>query len=268
MMVGKVKCSRCPKVTADDFGLHPEVNRGIVELAACGRLDAVSIMFHPNADLTFIDQLVATDVALGCHLVFVEERPLLSSSPSPMPKDYFRLFLATSVASRQADWLFPEAQAQLRRAGEMGINLSFINSHQHVHLMPHVWKRLYPLLNDLALPVRGGSHFRLGPFKQMLVEASSVLAVQSTPGRRFPLIHPLGIADAGHSSVHTAIEAARRAEFLPEGQRSELVIHPGRSCSDLEESYGYWRYSWEQEWNLARTGQFERALTSLHSSHL
>lgn len=267
-MAGKGKCPRCPSVTADDFGLHREVNRGIVELAVCGQLDAVSIMFHPDADLTFIDQLLATDVAIGCHLVFVEERPLAPSSPSPMPKNYWQLFLATSAASGQAAWLVAEAEAQLRRAGEMGINLSFINSHQHVHLMPNVWKRLYPLLNDLALPVRGCSQLRLGPLKQMLVEAAGVLAVRSTSGLRFPLTHPLGIADAGRSSVQTGMEAARRAALLPLEQRSELVIHPGRGCHDLEKRYGHWRYSWENEWNLAIAGQFERALSSLHASHL
>lgn len=267
-MAGEIRCSRCPILTADDFGLHREVNRGIVELAACGRLDAVSIMFHPHADLSFIDQLVATDIAVGCHLVFVEEFPLASSSPSPMPKNYWQLFRAMSAGSCQTSWIVAEAEAQLRRAGNMGINLAFINSHQHVHLMPNIWKRLYPLLNELELPVRGCSQFRKGPLKQMLVEVASVLSVQSTRGRRFPLVHPLGIADAGRSSVQTAVEAARRAVFLPSEHRSELVIHPGRGCSDLEKRYGYWCYSWENEWNLAITGQFERALASLHAFHL
>jgi len=52
-------------VTADDFGLHPAYDRGILEAATAGAIDAASVMVLRSP--ARIEDLAASGVALGLH---------------------------------------------------------------------------------------------------------------------------------------------------------------------------------------------------------
>ena len=249
-----------PRIIADDFGIHEAVNQGILELASKGAVDAVSVMFHGNADLDLLEALVETGVEVGCHLVLVEELPCSELSPSPLPATYRSLFAQSTIDAQTKQWVIREASEQLRRAYSFGVPVAFINSHQHVHLFPPLWRTLFPLFNEFLLPVRCCNQLRLGPLKQMAVEASSLLSLNLTPLPTFPLVHPLGLQDAGRADVKTASAAAARAALLPRNFPSEFVIHPGRSTPILLKRYGHWNYSWDREWVLSDTGAFRQAL--------
>lgn len=53
-------------IVADDFGLHPGYDRGILEAAAAGSIDAASLMVLREAER--VDELVASGVEIGLHL--------------------------------------------------------------------------------------------------------------------------------------------------------------------------------------------------------
>lgn len=258
--MSRVKSPSPPRIIADDFGIHAAVNQGILELAAKGAVDAVSIMFHGNADLDLLEALIATGVEVGCHLVLVEELPCSELCPSPLPATYRSLLAKSTIDAQTIRWVISEASEQLRRAHSFGVPVAFINSHQHVHLFPPLWRALFPLFNEFLLPVRCCNQLRPGPLKQMAVEASSLLSLNLTPLPTFPLVHPLGIQDAGRADIKTASAAAVRAALLPSNSPSEFVIHPGRSTPSLLKCYGHWNYSWDQEWLLSDTGVFRQAL--------
>jgi chitin disaccharide deacetylase len=59
-------------VTADDYGYHPSYDRGIVEAAGAGALDAVSAMVL--RDGLDPEALLGTGVAIGLHLELPRER--------------------------------------------------------------------------------------------------------------------------------------------------------------------------------------------------
>lgn len=243
-------------ITADDFGLDPAVNWGIVDLARRGALSSVSLMLHRDAALDGLSELAATGVALGAHLVFVEERALVAAknvkgllnSDGRLPSNWKELLTGLVFRPGWAGALAAEAAAQLDRFHDLGLSLSFINSHQHVHLFPPLWLALKPLLEKYPSAfVRFANSMRPGLGKQSMVDLSGAISNKlSTPVN--PTTYPVGIGVAGHFDHPAAICALRRAKLiLSAGQVPELVVHPGREPLTNCERYAHWRYRWQEE---------------------
>src|SRR6267142_6801590 len=71
-------------VNADDFGLAPGINRGIVEAYCRGGVTSVSLM--PTGDA--FEEAIALaheheDLSVGVHLTLVEGKPVLSAEKIP-----------------------------------------------------------------------------------------------------------------------------------------------------------------------------------------
>jgi len=259
-------------ITADDYGLHPAINRGIEELAASGAIDRVSIMAHRDAYLETLPALLKTHVELGIHFVMVEEYPLLNTldpaqlNKGRLPKNYSALFRLLIVNPTFAKALALEAKAQLERLQGLGIALRHANSHQHVHLFPPLWRALKPLFEKSKLVVRAAKTAHLGPLKQVLVEGASAFSWKLWPLHGGETIHPLGIELAGSLSAPRLRATAADLQTRLRGDgAAELVVHPGHEDSTLLAQYKHWRYSWEGEYQALASGSVREILEAIHA---
>jgi predicted glycoside hydrolase/deacetylase ChbG (UPF0249 family) len=123
-------------ICADDFALSEPVSRGILNLAGRGRLTAIAAMTAgarwPQAWQHLHE--IPPDVALGLHLNFVEGDGLADGRPLPG---------AAWLAARAASFSMPrqalarEIAAQWQAFEDLaGRAPDFIDSHQHVHVLP------------------------------------------------------------------------------------------------------------------------------------
>jgi hypothetical protein len=139
---------------ADDFGLADGVSRGIVELAAMGRLSATGAMTNTPGWRRAAPELkpLRARIGIGLHLNLTTGSPL-----GPMP------ILAPSGGFPPLRELLPKA---LRRgldgdeiAGEIGRQHdafeeahgeppAFIDGHQHVHVLPVIREALFRVLEE------------------------------------------------------------------------------------------------------------------------
>lgn len=250
-------------VTADDFGLHPATNRGIVRLAAAGAIDAVSVMAHAGAALAELPHLVRTGVAIGVHLVFVEERPLqatpalqrLLDRAGNLPKDWRILALRLAARPWLAAALATEAAAQVHHLRGMGIKVAFVNSHQHVHMLPALWRVLAPWLSDLGVAVRAVPFSRsqltkTTGLKQWMLDAAGMVSTTARPlPPHVPILRPIGLDAAGHLDARSFHRLLKRASTTNYAATTtvELVVHPGDEDASLRAAYGHWRYHWAAE---------------------
>jgi chitin disaccharide deacetylase len=127
---------------ADDFGLAPGVNRGILRLLAAGRLSATSCMSLGQAwaaDAAALREF-ATGADIGLHLTLTDQRPL---GPMPMLAPDGSLpgvgrLLALSLARRlDRDEIARELERQLDAfEAAFGAPPAFLDGHQHVHQFP------------------------------------------------------------------------------------------------------------------------------------
>jgi predicted glycoside hydrolase/deacetylase ChbG (UPF0249 family) len=254
------------RITADDYGLHEAINGGVEALALTRHVDAVSVMAHRDADWSSLEVLKRSSVALGAHLVLVQERPLSQSralapllQDGHLPSSYRVLFRRVALRPELGRVLAEEAAAQIARLRAEGIEIAFVNSHEHVHLFPPIWSALHALLDSEVWQVRAVPRPRWSsPPKQLAVDLSGALCWRWAPLQRARSIRPVGIDLAGGMTVRAIEGLARR--YARETAELELVVHPGRESHNLQERYGHWKYRWGGELAALQSGQVHRAL--------
>ena len=89
-------------------------------------------------------------LSVGCHVVLIDGLPVLASERIPSLAasgrflDSLKSFVARALTGRiDADEIFAEATAQIRKIQAAGIAVSHIDTHKHTHLFPQI---LRPLL--------------------------------------------------------------------------------------------------------------------------
>ncbi len=250
-------------VNADDFGLHTEVNQGIIEGHRTGCITSTSLI-AAGAAAEEAAQLAREnpDLGVGLHLTLVAERPVLPPETIPsltgpdgrLWPDH-GVFIKRFVSGRIClDEVRAECAAQLERARALGVPLTHFDSHQHLHVLPGILDIVISLaqkagITKLRLPAEdvfftGGYG---APLARHIAKSGLTFCARLASGRmaRAGLLSPdhfFGMLAGGHMVERNflAVLAA-----LPEGT-SEIMVHPGRNRKVLEAVY-HWGYHWEDE---------------------
>lgn len=129
---------------ADDFGLDAESTEATIACLDAGILTSASIMANTPATRSAITYSVKNpDVSFGVHLVYVTDK---NEEPISDPKDIATLvgpsgrFLATRdllrrILQRRVDVqdVRRETAAQIAHLRDMGLPVSHVDSHGHIH---------------------------------------------------------------------------------------------------------------------------------------
>jgi predicted glycoside hydrolase/deacetylase ChbG (UPF0249 family) len=224
-------------VNADDFGFTSDVNAGIVEAHQHGILTATTLMANGDAfdDAVRLAREVPT-LDIGCHLVLIGGRSLISGKPLPSSVPQ----LLAAIAKRQIP-IFDELSAQVRAVLKAGIAPTHLDTHKHTHLAP-------PVLDAVA---RVSAEFRIPwvrrPFDLPLTAARGGAprlkqltnrAVQLMRGRVHRVLDSHACRYTDHFAgflltgrFHTA-DVIELLGALPEGS-TEFMCHPGRCGATL-----------------------------------
>lgn len=222
-------------VNADDFGFTPDVNRGIVEAHRYGILTAATLMANGDAFEEAVRLARETPTLdIGCHLVLVGGKSLLSGRP--FPRTVGRLVAA--LAGRQIR-PYEELAAQVRRTLDSGLQPTHLDTHKHTHLAPPVLDAVVRLGEEFGIRwVRRPFDFPLNPaaggvpaLKRFTSRAMDLLR------RRFHrVLEKHGCRTTDHFAGFQITGRFRTAELvqllgsLPDGS-TELMCHPGY-CED------------------------------------
>jgi hopanoid biosynthesis associated protein HpnK len=134
-------------VNADDFGMSPAINAGIIQAHRGGIVTSATIVAN-GASFAEAVRLAAAnpELGVGVHLNLVEGRPV---SPAPqvasLVDETGRLGGSSlAVAARQwlgrvdRDELLLELEAQIARVIDAGIQPTHVDSHMHTHCLPGI----------------------------------------------------------------------------------------------------------------------------------
>lgn len=235
-------------ICADDYGLAPDINAAILELAGEGRVTAVSCMVNREClTQSALDALLALGgrIDIGLHLDLAGARPaadavgprpeLLAGGRFPEFGDLLRLSLRHAL--RREDFE-PEIRAQydtfVRRAGRPP---DFIDSHLHVHQFRGIRDALVgvvaglpaasrPYLRNAAMPLGKLCRQRVSFWKNALI---------GLYGRRMlERVRAAGLAtNDGFAGIYDYREWRHYAKYLArfarcmESDRGILMVHPG-----------------------------------------
>jgi chitin disaccharide deacetylase len=250
-------------VNADDFGLHPAVNRAIIEGHASGCITSTSLMPGGGA---YHEALAMAEscpgLGVGIHLTLVGERPV--SDPARVPSlvdsegrfcENYLQFLARFLLGKVAlADIRCELAAQLDKVAADGIIVSHVDSHQHLHVFPGIIDIVLELAAErsimtLRIPEEpliftGGYPFTVG--RIIGRTGLSLLAGWARlKARRRGFDAPdsfFGMLAGGNMQEEYFMNIINA---LPPGT-SEIMVHPGNNDVMLQELYN-WPHHWQSE---------------------
>ena len=149
---------------ADDYGLSKECNNRIESCLENGVLNKISVL--ANGDISGIKELASSQkTKMSLHINLIEGCPLSNAKEIPLlvtKKGYFKytflgLFLLSVSPKRKVfeKQIYKEIKNQIsfwkKQVGEQ--TPIFIDSHQHTHMIPLIFKTLMRVIRDENLNV-------------------------------------------------------------------------------------------------------------------
>lgn len=250
-------------VNADDFGLHTEVNKAIIYGHQRGCITSTSLITTGSA----VEEAVGLAkenprLGVGVHLTLVAEKPVLPPEKIPSLLGEDGKFLPSHVEfiKRYAsgginnEELYAECEAQILKATSLGLYITHLDSHQHLHVLPGLSTMCLKLMgkyNISRMRFPGEDFLFLGGYPASVFRIVSkwglttcaVMARKNAQkfNKRMPE-HFFGMVAGGHNEEKYFMKIL---EDLPEGV-SEIMIHPGADDAKLGQVYD-WQYHWEAE---------------------
>ncbi len=254
-------------VNADDLGLHPGINAGILRAHREGIVTSASLSVNGAA---FEDAVrvarEAPSLDLGVHLTLVGEAPVTPAAQLPtlaphgkLPSGFPALFRRVLLGRVRGEEIEAELGAQVARARDAGLEITHLDSHQHVHLLPALLPLVVRVANRFGIK-RLRAAEKLWPAVGI---RSALLFPFARRGARSLRRHGFATPDTFLGLDHTGRldEATLLAlvEKLPPGT-SELVCHPGSDDGHIGRSYD-WGFGWDGETQALTSPAVREALT-------
>jgi predicted glycoside hydrolase/deacetylase ChbG (UPF0249 family) len=151
-----VSATRRLTVCADDYGLGPSIDRGILALAAQGRITGLSCLVTLPRWRVSGAALQGCPAATGLHFNLTEGEPLSEALRRCWPRfPTLPRLIAQAMLGRLPAAVADEFQAQLHRFVIVRDRVpDFIDGHQHVHALPGVRPFALAAARQLGVPLR------------------------------------------------------------------------------------------------------------------
>jgi predicted glycoside hydrolase/deacetylase ChbG (UPF0249 family) len=144
-------------INADDLGLTPGCNRGIVRAMTAGLVSDTTLMVNTAFTDEAVALLKAHGLAAGLHLNLTYGRPLLPAGETPSLVDArgnFHRPVNRVVAVCEPREAERELAAQVERFLATGLTLTHLDSHHHAHSYPEILDVAIGLARKLKVPLR------------------------------------------------------------------------------------------------------------------
>lgn len=239
-------------VTADDFGLCPQVNDAICLLHDRGVVQRTSFIVNTeyfDASVEALRRRPALEV--GIHLNLTDGRPVLPAREVPTLVDrrghfrggrHFGVFARIVSGGMARAEIRSEWQAQIARARGAGLQVRHLNGHGHLHLLPRLRGVVLDLLEEFAIP-----HLRVvlsgASARGILLRPCSRGMVRALRRRRLAVTFPDRVLGLERSGVLGRHDIARALASAGDGL-AELVVHPSLGSNEYHRR---WRYAGDQE---------------------
>jgi predicted glycoside hydrolase/deacetylase ChbG (UPF0249 family) len=237
-------------INADDFGLHPSVNHAIANCFQFGSVNSTSVIANGRAlNTELLLQLHGTGLQVGAHITWVNEPWLTQNTYIHSWRELLKriAFGGTTFVSLMKH----EAEAQVALLMQYNIQLSHIDSHQHVHHLPFLWQILQSIQLKHYIP-----RIRIARVchKSLVRKTVTGYLLNYMAGciNRCPEYYCAGIKYAGNYTLPLLTEEI----LLSKQMNTELIVHPGTNNAELNKLYHYWGFNWEAEYKALMQPEF------------
>jgi len=255
-------------VNADDYGYFAGVTRGILDAARDGIVNATGILATSPYFAEHVPWLAAcSDLDAGVHLNLTTGRPVTAVMAAALARwggrfpGKYAMAVAVATGRVPVELVETEWRAQIQRCVDGGLHLYFLNSHEHLHILPSLARLIRRLADAFDVPFvrtprpewRGGLTPG-GVVRNVILHgctwANGAVQRPSTPTF-------LGMAQSGRIDLPYL---RRTFAALRPGEVYELMCHPGyHHPGEVDDPRLLAYHRWEQELT-ALSGEPIRAL--------
>lgn len=253
-------------INADDYGYFDCVSRGIIDAANSGVVTATGILANSagfERSLPYLSQTQSLD--LGVHLNLTYGYPLSKSLSNTLSRwqgrfpPKFDMAIGILTGKINSDLIQSEFQMQVEKCLEKGITLTFLNSHEHLHMLPPLYKLTVSLAREYQIPfVRYPDAEWIGKLGVGSVLRNCVFGFLNTMNRsRKPGNTPklIGMSESGNLSIEYL---EKRFRTLESGTTYELMCHPGHfDSSEITDNALINYHYWDSEYDLLTGDAFK-----------
>ncbi len=243
----QVRSRRSIILEADDLGLLYAFNEGIRHAWQQGILTSTCLRANGYAYEHAVHEVLPAceGIGVGIHLCLNEGEPVSDARRVPLllrqgslRPGYIWLMRAarTSAALRQIE---RELRAQIEKVLADGLGVDHLNSHQHVHMIPAIFRLTCRLAREYGIPairlVREVPYAAGGPYKRVQPLFNSNYAkhlllnrfalVNESPARRFGLAatdYFVGVNYTASMTLATVLDGLKAAPY----GSVEVLLHP------------------------------------------
>lgn len=217
---------------------------------------------------------------VGVHLSLTGTNPVLSKrevrtllNASGAFEDDIQRFLSRYLLGNvNKKEIYGEFRAQIEKATNSDIKLSHLDSHQHVHMLPGIFKIVVSLSKEYGIPFIRVSNIPINGYfflckgalsrklVQLLFNLASIYYKRILRKEKIDACkHSFGFLESGRLNN---VDLQKIMASLQEGQ-SELISHPGEVNAALEQLIGSWGYDWQKELECLNSENIEECARSL-----
>lgn len=239
-------------INADDFGLSPSVNQAIIDVFKAGNLTSTTIMVNtPGFEDAIRLAKKNPTLGIGLHFCLTEGKPI--SSPKTLIDNngnfYSRSTLIKLMLKGKIDYKEVKAEfdAQLAKLQKTKIKITHTDSHQHIMMVPTIFKTVIPSIGKAKLPVRivepinyGFGLFIKRPKKAILQLTNKVFAkLNRRKCDKYQITNQtlISVHELDSTSSFLQKDYLELIKSCSDVNNVELMVHPFNPHSDLEDWY-------------------------------
>ena len=222
-------------VNADDYGYFDCVSRGIPDASHNGIVTATGIFANSIHFNDHVDRLIGEDkLDPGVHLNLTDQAPLTESMSRSLSRwaglfpDKYSLVKALLTGTITIETVAQEWRAQIERCLGKKLKIHFLNSHEHIHMLPPLFKLVQSLADEYHIPnirlptPEQSPNFSIGT----LIRDGSLKTLSFLNRRSLKVPAPrfLGMGESGRLSISYLKSTLPQ---LRTGEVYELMCHPG-----------------------------------------
>lgn len=245
-------------INADDYGYSVGISRGILKAAKMRAICATGIFANSPDLLKKIAWLAAfPDLDLGVHLNLTFRQPTTKQLADLFPNAQFpclHIIIGLILSGRiSLDCVQAEWRAQIEALLSLGVKLEFLNSHQHIHMLPNLFPLAQALAREYQIPhLRLTTAEWLPPWSGAAVLRNAMLQAMAAVNKYlhqaedFPRF--IGLGRSGKLDL---VYLKKLFSLLKPGKVYELMCHPGQTDSnEITEPKLLAYHAWQQELSL------------------
>ncbi|PHG01450.1 hypothetical protein COI63_24920 [Bacillus toyonensis] len=142
-------------VNADDFGLSPSVNLGVIDAFHAGSVSSVTIMTNMSGFEDAVEHIYThSKLGIGMHFNLTYGSPINPPERVPSLVDEYGKFSSRLANKWTEGDILLELVSQWNRLLKVGLNPTHIDSHQHIQMYPTVYKQMVTFAHTNQLYMR------------------------------------------------------------------------------------------------------------------